>query len=153
MVKEIISGIIHVRSFTDFILGAIVAAIAATAGYFKLLVLGNPNAFEAITWVVVIDFICGILVALKNDKFETQKALKVVYYFTAYFALLGLVLKVEEGFPSAFWLSEAVIMPILVFQVVSVLKNLSILGIINNTLLNTILEKVDQHKDKNDSQV
>lgn len=153
MIKEIITGIVHIRSATDFILGAVVAATAATAAYFRLLVLGNPAAFEAITWVVAIDFIVGVLVALKKDKFETQKALKVVYYFTAYFALLGLVLKVEEGFASAFWLSEAVIMPILVFQVVSILKNLSILGIINNTLLNTILDKVDQHKDKNDSQV
>lgn len=149
MIKEIITGIIHVRNITDFVLGAVVAALSATAAYFKLLVLGNPNAFEAITWVVVIDFVCGILVALKNDKFETQKALKVVYYFTAYFALLGLVLKVEEGFPSAFWLSEAIIMPILVFQIISVLKNLTILGIINNTLLNNILEKVDKHKDIN----
>lgn len=146
--KELILSITHIRSVSDFIIGFCAAFLAATFGYFKILVIDNSSAFEAITWVIVIDFVVGVTLAVKNSKFETQKALKIVYYFTTYFVLLAMVLKVEQGFPSAFWLSEAVMMPVLVFQVVSILKNLQLLGVINNALLVEILSKIDKHKNK-----
>jgi hypothetical protein len=147
--KNLIISITHIKSVTDFVVGFVTASVAAIFAYFKLLVLDNSSAFEAITWVVIIDFIVGVSLAIKNGKFETQKALKIAYYFGVYFALLGMVLKVEQGFPSAFWLSEAVMMPVLVFQVVSILKNLHLLGVINNTLLAEMLEKIDRHKNGN----
>ena len=150
-VKEIILSITHVRSLADLVMGFVVASIAAIFGYFKVIILDNSNLFEAITWVVLIDFVVGVSLAIKNDNFQTEKALKLAYYFGVYFVLCAMVLKVEEGFPSAFWLSEAVIMPILVFQVVSILKNLSLIGLLNNTLLNEMLNKIDKHKDGNAS--
>lgn len=144
--KELITSIIHLKTFGEFILSILIAAIGGVAGYFKLIYFDNIAMFEAITWVVSIDFIAGVSVAFKFHKFETQKALKVVYYLATYWILLAMVLQVEKGFPSAFWLSEAIIMPILVFQVISILKNLGLLGIIQNPLLTQILEKIDQHK-------
>lgn len=144
--KELLISIIHLKTLGDFILATIIAAIGGIAGYFKVIYFDNVAMFEAITWVVVIDFIAGVSVAFKFHKFETQKALKVVYYLATYWILLAMVLQVEKGFPSAFWLSEAIIMPILVFQVISILKNLGLLGIIQNPLLSQILEKIDQHK-------
>ena len=150
-IKEIILSISHVRSLADLVIGFIVASVAAIFGYFKVIILDHSNLFEAITWVVLIDFFVGVSLAIKNDNFKTEKALKLTYYFGVYFVLCAMVLKVEEGFPSAFWLSEAVIMPILVFQVVSILKNLSLIGLLNNTLLNEMLNKIDKHKDGNAS--
>lgn len=147
--KEIIVSITHMKSFSDLFTGIIVSLISAAFGYFKLILLDHTNLFEAITWVVLIDFIVGVSLAIKNEDFQTRKAMKIIYYFTTYFVLAAMVLKVEEGFASAFWLSEAVIMPILVFQVVSILKNLSLLGVINNSLLKDILSKIDKHKDGN----
>lgn len=144
--KEPLISIIHLKTLGDFILASIIAAIGGIAGYFKVIYFDNVAMFEAITWVVVIDCIAGVSVAFKFHKFETQKALKVVYYLATYWILLAMVLQVEKGFPSAFWLSEAIIMPILVFQVISILKSLGLLGIIQNPLLTQILEKIDQHK-------
>lgn len=145
--KELIISIVHLKTLGEFIISMVIAAIGGIAGYFKLIYFDNLAMFEAITWVVIIDCIAGVSVAFKFHKFETQKALKVIYYLATYWILLAMVLQVEKGFPSAFWLSEAIIMPILVFQVISILKNLGLLGIIQNTLLSQILAKIDKHKD------
>lgn len=148
-IKEAIISLTHIRSFSDLFFGLMVSGLSAAFGYFKLILLDNTNLFEAITWVVLIDFFVGVILAFKRDNFQTRKAMKIIYYFATYFVLCAMVLKVEEGFPSAFWLSEAIIMPILVFQVVSILKNLSLIGVLNNTLLKEILTKIDKHKDGN----
>jgi hypothetical protein len=39
-------------------------------------------------------------------------------------------------------------MPFIIFQLVSALKNASNSGFIKHSVLNTILEKIDKHKDK-----
>jgi len=38
--------------------------------------------------------------------------------------------------------------PFLVFQIISILKNASIAGYIQGDILNMILAKIDQHKDR-----
>lgn len=145
--KELIVSILHLKSFYTFLINAIVALLAGILAYFKLLILENTAAFEAITWVVSVDFIVGVVLALKRGNFETQKALKVLYYFATYFALTAMVLKVEEGFPSAFWLSEALLVPLLVGQIASIAKNLTLLKIITNPTLVKILANIDKHKE------
>jgi hypothetical protein len=55
---------------------------------------------------------------------------------------------VEIGFPGTSWLSETIIVPFIIFQLISALKNASNSGFIKHSLLNTILEKIDKHKDK-----
>lgn len=145
--KELIVSILHLKSIYSFLINASVALIAGVLAYLKLLILENTAAFEAITWVVGVDFAVGVILALKRGEFETQKALKVLYYFGVYFTLTGMVIKVEEGFPSAFWLSEALLMPLLVGQIVSIAKNLTLLKLITNPTLVKILANIDKHKD------
>lgn len=146
-IKSILISIAHLKSFGAFAFNTLVALLAAVLAYFKVLVLENEAAFEAITWVVTIDCLVGVSLALKNGNFETQKFLKVLYYFATYFALTAMVIKVEEGFPSAFWLSEALLMPLLVGQIVSIAKNLTLLKIITNPTLVKILANIDKHKE------
>lgn len=142
-----IISLLHLQSATHFLINALAAFVAGFLAYFKLLVFENAAAFEAITWVVSIDFIVGIVLAFKRGNFETQKALKVLYYFGVYFGLTAMVIKVEQGFPSAFWLSEALLMPLLVGQIVSIAKNLTLLKLITNPTLVKILSNIDKHKD------
>jgi len=60
--------------------------------------------------------------------------------------MLGAILAVEKGFTGAGWMSETIIIPFLVFQIISALKNASMAGFIKVDLLNTILDKIDNHK-------
>ena len=53
---------------------------------------------------------------------------------------------IEKGFIGAGWLSETIIIPFMVFQLISALKNASMAGFIKMDLLNKILDKIDSHK-------
>ena len=141
-------SIIHLRSVKEGIFNVIITAFSFLSGYYGKLVLDNVDLFMAIATVVVVDWFSGVANAIKNNNWQTDKALKVVYYLFAYWLILAMVLSIEIGYPSAFWLSEAIIMPILVFQTISILKNASLLGLIPKGLLLEILDKIDNYKTK-----
>ena len=122
-------------------------ALTFIASYVFGFVLNNIDQFAAITAVVILDALFGFVVALTKGTFETRKALKFVWKFAGYTSLLAALLIVEAGFKGAFWLSETIIVPILLFQVVSILKNMSLAGIIPGELLKKILLKVDKYKE------
>jgi phage-related holin len=103
--------------------------------------------FLSIFLVVFTDMIFGIAKALNLGNYETNKVFKGLWMITAFELLLAVLLLVEKGFPFASWLSEAVLLPIIVFEIISILKNMSILGLINNTVLSKILKNVDKHKE------
>ena len=142
-------SVIHFRSFKEGILNLLITAISFLSGYYGKLILDNVDLFMAITSVVFIDWLAGTAVAIKSGIWETKKALKIIYYLAAYWLILAMVLSVEKGYPSAFWLTEAIIMPILVFQTISIIKNSSLLGLIPEGLLLEILKKIDGYKHQN----
>jgi phage-related holin len=64
--------------------------------------------------------------------------------------MLGCILSIEKGFQGTSWLSETIMAPFMVFQLISILKNASMVGIIKNELVIKILDKLDQHKGERD---
>lgn len=146
-IKEMITSIAHLKSIKDFFLNTIITICTSLLAYSKLLIFDNIDLFRAIGIVVFVDWIFGVAIAFKDKKFKTQKALKIIYYLFTYWSMLFTVLAIEKGFPSAFWLTEGIIMPILVFQLISIIKNLIILGVINNTLAKQIFKNIDRYKE------
>jgi phage-related holin len=108
--------------------------------------IAEKYQFISILFVVVLDFTFGVLKSFKLGNFETKKTFKAVYILVAFWFLLAVVLTIEKGFPFASFLSEAVLLPIISFSLISALKNMQILGLIENSLLNEILSKIDKHK-------
>lgn len=108
--------------------------------------IAEKYQFISILFVVVLDFTFGVLKSFKLGNFETKKTFKAVYMLVAFWLLLAVVLTIEKGFPFASFLSEAVLLPIISFSLISALKNMQILGLIENSLLNEILSKIDKHK-------
>ena len=53
---------------------------------------------------------------------------------------------VEKGFAGAGWLSEVIIVPFMLLQLISALKNASMAGLIKMEELNKILDRIDKHK-------
>ena len=70
-----------------------------------------------------------------------------VNYFFAYSFLLAVMLSIEKGFSYASWMAEAVMLPIITFQIISALKNASIVGLIPQGVLLKILENIDNYKE------
>lgn len=142
-----IADIFHLKSVPDIFMGFALTVLGGVIGYFTDMINQNSNAFAAIALLVFADFAAGVGKAITTRTFETRKALKVVWYFGAYSVLLAVMLSIEKGFSYASWMAEAVMLPILTFQIMSFLKNLSIIGILPKGLLLKILESIDNYKD------
>lgn len=122
------------------------ATISFICSYFMELTLDNVDQFLAVACVVLLDGFFGVIAGIKREGFKTFKALSVLRTLGTWWIILGAILAVEKGFTGAGWMSETIIIPFLIFQIISALKNASMSGFIKVDLLNTILDKIDNHK-------
>ena len=121
-----------------------IAAFICT--YFFNLAMANSDQYLALVGVVMADGFFGVIAGVKREGFQTFKALKVLRTLVTWIVLLTVLLMVEKGFKGTSWLSETVLVPFIIFQLISALKNASMAGFIQMEALNTILDKVDLHK-------
>lgn len=111
------------------------------------MILDAQHQFFAILLVVLLDAFFGIAKAFKMGNFETKKTFKAIFMLVGFWGLLATVLTIEKGFPFAAFLSEAILLPIILFQLISTLKNMQLVGLINNAQLMKILQNIDKHKE------
>ncbi len=114
--------------------------------YFLELTMSNAEQYLALIAVVFIDGFFGIAAGIKREGFQTRKAVRVLKRAITWVALLTALLMVERGFAGTAWLSETVIIPFIVLQIISALKNASMAGFIKAEELNKILDRIDNHK-------
>jgi phage-related holin len=114
--------------------------------YFYNLTLDHVEQYLALIAVVLFDGFFGIVAGVKREGFQTFKALKVLRTTVTWIVILTVLLLVEKGFPGTGWLSETILVPFIVFELLSALKNASMAGFIQADLLNQILDKFDTHK-------
>ena len=108
--------------------------------------LSNWEQYFALTLSISIDGIFGIINGTRKEGFKTFKALNILKSMFSWIVILTCILITEKAFPEASWLSETFIIPVITFMFISALKNASQSGFIQAELLNTILAKIDQHK-------
>jgi phage-related holin len=118
--------------------------------YFLKLTADNFEQFLAIVSVVSLDGFFGVWAGTKKEGFQTRKALKVLKTLVGWVVILSVVLLVEKGFDGTFWLSETICAPFIIFQLISALKNAHTVGVIDNSVLAQVLEKIDRHKFNHD---
>ena len=114
--------------------------------YFLDLSMANMEQYLAVVAVLWLDGIFGIWAGVKREGFKTYKALKITKNTFTWLAILTVILMVEKGFEGTAWLSEVVIVPFMVLQLISALKNASMAGLIKENNLNKILDRIDKHK-------
>jgi len=122
------------------------AGITFLCSYFYDLTMSNYEQYLAIVGVMFLDGVFGMIAGCKREGFQTRKALSVLKNTVAWMVILTVILMVEQGFAGTAWLSEVIIVPFMVFQLISALKNASMAGFIQMSLLNQILDKIDKHK-------
>ena len=114
--------------------------------YFLDLSMDNFEQYLAVVAVLWLDGIFGIWAGVKREGFKTYKALKITRNTFLWLIILTVILMVEKGFPGTGWLSEVIIVPFMVLQLISALKNASMAGLIKMEELNKILDRIDSHK-------
>jgi len=122
------------------------AGITFMCSYFMNLTMTNSDQYLAIVGVMFLDGVFGMIAGTKREGFQTRKAIKVLRNTVAWMVILTVILMVEQGFAGTAWLSEVIVVPFMVFQLISALKNASMSGFIQMSLLNQILDKIDKHK-------
>ena len=125
---------------------SISTSVSFIGSYFFNLTLNNAEQYLAVCAVIFLDGLFGICAGIKREGFKTYKALKILRTLFVWWLILTVTLSVEIGFAGTGWLSETFIIPFIVFQLISALKNASLVGLIDIHLLNIILDKIDQHK-------
>ena len=125
---------------------SLTAGITFMCSYFMELTMANSDQYLAIVGVMFLDGIFGMIAGSKREGFQTRKAIKVLRNTVAWLVILTVILMVEQGFAGTAWLSEVIVVPFMVFQLISALKNASMAGFIQVGLLNQILDRIDKHK-------
>ena len=120
--------------------------MAFICSYFFNLAMSNSDQYLALIGVVMADGFFGVIAGIKREGFQTYKALKVLKTLVTWIILLTVLLMVEQGFKGTSWLSETILVPFMIFQLISALKNASMAGFIEMNALNAILDKIDLHK-------
>lgn len=114
--------------------------------YFYNLTMDYSDQYLGLIAVVLFDGFFGIIAGTKREGFQTCKALKVLRTAVTWIMLLTVLLLVEKGFKGTSWLSETILVPFMVFQLLSALKNASMAGFIKTEVLNRIMDAFDKHK-------
>jgi len=125
---------------------ASIAGIGFLCSYFLQLTADNVEQYLAVAAVLLLDGFFGIIAGCKREGFKTYKSLRVLKSIATWEIILTAILMIEKGFTGTGWLSETIIAPFIIFQLISALKNASMSGLIKNELLNIILDKIDKHK-------
>lgn len=120
--------------------------VSFICSYFYDLTMNNYEQYLSVIAVVLLDGFFGVLSGIKREGFLTFKALKVLRTAVVWIIFTTVLLLVERGFSGTSWLSETILIPFIVFQIISALKNASMIGWIPSPLLNQILDKIDFHK-------
>jgi len=122
------------------------AGVTFMCSYFMKLTMTNSDQYLAVVGVMFLDGIFGMIAGARREGFQTRKALQVLRNTFAWLVILTGILMVEQGFAGTAWLSEVIVVPFMIFQIISALKNASMAGFIKASLLNEILDKIDKHK-------
>ena len=134
------------KSTTTMVIMGISTSFGFISAYLMDLTLGNLEQYLAIIAVMLLDGFFGLIAGIKREGFKTYKALKVLKNIFAWELILTVILSIELGFTGTGWLSETILVPFIIFQLISALKNASMAGFIQNDLLNEILDRIDKHK-------
>lgn len=131
-------------------LSLIVSSISMTIGfvcsYFMEITMQNAEQYLAIVALIFADGFFGVIAGIKREGFKTYKAVKILKNLIFWVIFLTVILGIEANFNGTFWLSETIITPLIIFQLISALKNASMAGFVKIDELNKILDKIDKHK-------
>jgi phage-related holin len=130
----------------DIIIATLTTLCTFLCTYFLHLTMANSEQYLAIVSVMFMDGFFGVIAGTKREGFKTCKAISVLKNTIVWIGILTVILTVEKGFSGTAWLSEVIVVPFMVFQLISALKNASMAGFIKSNQLNKILDLIDNHK-------
>ena len=104
-------------------------------------------SYLALLILIGCDHVTGALWAYKNGTFESKKFGRIIYTLLSHTALLFFATQLSKGSAALFFLNEAVFVPLVLVNLISLIKNLSLLGYIKKGFVTLFYKKIDKFKD------
>jgi hypothetical protein len=104
------------------------------------------TTYFAIIGLIFADHLTGMAIAWKNSRFETRKALRVFWTVCSHTGLLMFTSTIARDNPVLFWLDEGLIVPIVLVSLLSLIKNLALLGYVKHEVAGMLYRKIDAYK-------
>lgn len=104
------------------------------------------TTYLAIVGLIFADHVTGMAIAWKHDKFETRKALRVFWTICSHTGLLMFATTIARDNQTLFWLDEGLVIPIVLVNLLSLLKNLALLGFVKHEVAGLLYRKIDAYK-------
>lgn len=135
------AGVWAVTVFGGWTIGAITAFVSNW-------IYDSPDAYYALIGLIFADHFSGMYLAFKHDRFETRKATRIFWTLCSHTALLIFGCNLAKGSVALFWLDESIFVPLCLVNLISLVKNLSLLGWIKKDFANWFYRKVDVYKNE-----
>jgi hypothetical protein len=120
--------------------------LGAITGFVTNWVYDTAEAYYALIGLIFADHLSGMYLAYKNNKFETRKATRIFWTLCSHTALLIFGCNLAKGSIAISWLDESIFVPLCLVNLISLVKNLSLLGFIKKDFANWFYNKIDVYK-------
>lgn len=149
-VIDILQSILSLKLKNEILMTTIFGgfSIGALTGIVGDWIFEPAVSFYTLIALIFCDHISGIVLAFKNDKFETRKALRIFWTMLSHTGLLVFATNLSKGSESLTWLNEAVFVPLVIVSMLSLVKNLSLLKVINPIFAQIFYKKIDAYKNE-----
>lgn len=146
----IIESVASLNLRPEFFVGSIFGGftLGMISAFAENWIYSPASALYALIALIAIDHVTGTAIAFRNNKFETKKAVRIFWTLISHVGLLSLSLNLAKGSVAIYWLDESVFVPLVLVNLLSLVKNLSLLGLINNKFADILYNKIDVYKNE-----
>ena len=123
-------------------------SIGAFTGFVEDWIFSPAASLFALLALIAADHIAGLVVAWKRGAFDTRKAASIFWKLLSHVGLLMFANNLAKGSVFLGWLNEGIFVPIVLVNMLSLIKNLSLLGYIKKDFAQWINKKVDTYKNE-----
>jgi hypothetical protein len=106
------------------------------------------ESYFSLIGLIICDHLSGMYLAYKTNRFETRKAVRIFWTLCSHTGLLLFASNIAKGEETLFWLDETVFVPLCLVNLLSLVKNLALLGYIKHEFAGWFYKKIDVYKNE-----
>lgn len=146
--SEIVESVFSLKLKTQILFASVFGgfSLGALTSFVTGWVFDPAPSYFALIGLIAADHLTGVILALRNNRFETRKATRIFWTLLSHTGLLIFATNLSKGSDALFWLNEGVFVPLVLVNLISLVKNLSLLGYLKKDFAGFFYSKIDAYK-------
>lgn len=144
--ESVLSLNLKIVPFTISVFGGF--TIGSITGFVTDWIFDPAVSYYTLMLLICCDHFTGMWIAWKNNKFETRKATRIFWTLLSHTGLLAFATNLAKGSNAIYWLNEGIFVPLVIVNLISLVKNLSLLGFIKRSFAEMLYRKIDVYKNE-----